>query len=408
MFGKKSTDGMGVNEAELERELPPVNGAKRSGSKIVPIILITLGALFTAWLVFSMSDTDKLDRALQKKEAEDARKFAVTGRIPDMKQPAIPAPTVDGFALPAAPPDQVPATTGVYGQPTSPGAYGEPEKPQWLLNRERRMNSGLAADYKASSAPQSATPAKASDPNGDTLAAIERIYGASGGAAGGDGELGDDSDGFVSGAAPLSNSLKPSRTVGTAAGLVFDRNMLLAKGSFLDCTLETKLDSTVPGMTACVLARNIYSDNGKVILLERGSRVIGEYQGGMKQGQARIFVLWTRVQTPKGVVIDIDSPGTDALGASGLDGFIDTQFWKRFGGAIMLSLIDDLAAYATRDDQNQAILQNSQDASQQMAVEALKNSVNIPPVLRKNQGDHINIYVARDLDFRTVYALRNR
>ncbi|MFX4728907.1 TrbI/VirB10 family protein [Acinetobacter baumannii] len=52
--------------------------------------------------------------------------------------------------------------------------------------------------------------------------------------------------------------------------------------------------------------------------------------------------------------------------------------------------------------------ESSSEAASDMATEALKNTINIPPILRKNQGDHINIYVARDLDFRSVYALRNR
>lgn len=408
MFGKKDSinNGQNDNDVGVDRELPPVNGGSRGGSKLIPLIFIVLAGLLVTWVVYSMSGTENTDKALAKQQAEDAKRFAVTGRVPEIRQPELPPPNVGGLELPPAPPEQVPAT-GFYGQPTTP--TGTEVKPEWQIIRERRMNSGLAAEFDASKSGDSKAQPKQSDPTNDTLAAIERIYAANAASGGSGAGFDDDDDGFVSTAAPLTNALQPSRTVGTAASLVFDRNLLLAKGSFLDCTLETRLDSTVPGMTACVLSRNIYSDNGKVVLLERGSRVIGEYQGKIQQGQSRIFVLWTRVQTPKGVVIDIDSPGTDALGASGHGGFIDTQFWKRFGGAIMLSLLDDAAALATRNrTQDQLILQNSQDATQAMAVEALKNTINIPPVLRKNQGEHINIYVARDLDFRTVYALRSR
>jgi len=37
---------------------------------------------------------------------------------------------------------------------------------------------------------------------------------------------------------------------------------------------------------------------------------------------------------------------------------------------------------------------------------ALENSINIPPTLYKNHGDVVSIFVARDLDFSSVYDLK--
>jgi type IV secretion system protein VirB10 len=207
----------------------------------------------------------------------------------------------------------------------------------------------------------------------------------------------------------LGGLLNSTPTPLHSASLLTDRNYLLAKGSFIDCVLQTKLDTTVPGMTSCVVTRTIYSDNGKVVLIERGSTVSGEYQATIKQGQARIFVLWNRIKTPSGVAINLDSPGTDSLGGSGLPGYVDNHFWQRFGGAILLSLVQDVTAAATNQmDPNSTTItfNNTSDASQSLAIEALRNTIHIPPTLYKNQGERIGIYVARDLDFKGVYDLK--
>ena len=214
-----------------------------------------------------------------------------------------------------------------------------------------------------------------------------------------------------SGSGPLADNLQPVRLAGARAGVLPDRDMMLTQGSMIDCQLETKIVSTVPGMTTCYTTRDIYSTNGKVVLLDSGSKVVGQYQGGMTQGQARIFVLWTRVETPNGVIINLDSPGAGPLGEGGLGGYVDTHFWERFGGAIMLSMIGDVGNYVSNKasgssgGQDRIQFSNTSDAGQDMASKALENTINIPPTLYKNQGERLQIFVARDLDFRGVYSL---
>ena len=214
--------------------------------------------------------------------------------------------------------------------------------------------------------------------------------------------------GGANGSGSLAESLTPTKLVAVSASRLEDRTFTIARGAMLDCNLDTAISSAVPGMTKCTTTQNIYGDDGKVVMLDRGTELTGQYQGALQQGQSRLFILWTRAKTPNGVIIDLASPGTDSLGRSGVDGYIDSHFWERFGSALLLSVVDDLATMAGRSQSgnNTVVLPSTTGASKNAASIAVENSIRIPPTLNKNQGEHVSVFVARDLDFRTVYALR--
>ena len=129
----------------------------------------------------------------------------------------------------------------------------------------------------------------------------------------------------------------------------------------------------------------------------------------MLHGQARVGILWNEVTTPKGITVQLASPAAGQLGAAGVGARMKYHFWQRFGGAIMISLIGDLGDYygnRKKSSSNQSIsFENSSETAQDMATEALKNSINIPPTAYINHGTLINIMVARDVDFSGVYEV---
>lgn len=202
------------------------------------------------------------------------------------------------------------------------------------------------------------------------------------------------------------DQLRRSSVVGEArAGRLPDRNFLIVAGSNIPCILQTAMDTGTPGYVTCIVPRDVYSDNGAVVLMEKGTRVLGEYRSGMRQGQKRLFVLWVRAVTPAGVAIDVSSPASDSLGRGGFGGEVDTRFWSRFGGALLLTIVDEgITAAAGGNDRYPNVVQLPSDA----AAIALQNSINIPPTLRKAQGSEVSIFVAQDLNFASVYALQPR
>jgi type IV secretion system protein VirB10 len=205
----------------------------------------------------------------------------------------------------------------------------------------------------------------------------------------------------------LTSLLHATTTGAVRAQVLPTQRLLLPKGAFIDCTLETAIDSTLPGMTTCVLATDTFGADGKVVLLERGTKLVGETRGQVAQGAARVFVLWDEARTPAGVVVPLASPGADELGRAGLPGSVDRHFLERFGAAILVSVIDGVVQAGVQSSRGNggAVVVNP-SSTQDVLTEVLKNTINIPPTVRKQQGDRIQILVARDLDFRSVYDLR--
>ena len=206
----------------------------------------------------------------------------------------------------------------------------------------------------------------------------------------------------------LAALLRPSVSTAVRAQVLPTQRLLLPKGAFIDCTLETAIDSTLPGMTTCIMATDAFGVDGQVVLLERGTKLVGETRGQVQQGSARVFVLWAEARTPAGVIVPLASPGADELGRSGLPGVVDNHFWQRFGAALLVSVIDAGVAgtmQSTRGGSGTVIVNPS--ATQDVVTEVLKGTVNIPPTVVKQQGDRIQVLVARDLDFRSVYELQS-
>ena len=217
------------------------------------------------------------------------------------------------------------------------------------------------------------------------------------------------SDGAAAGqgaSGTVATLLRPSVTPAVRARVLPTQQLLLPKGAFIDCTLETAIDSSLPGLTTCVTATDTFGADGRVVLLERGTKLVGETRGEVRQGTARVFVLWTEARTPSGVVVPLASPGTDELGRSGLPGVVDRHFMDRFGAAILISMIDGaIQAASQSSNRGGTVIYNPSNATD-VVTEVLKSTVNIPPTVRKQNGDRIQILVARDLDFRSVYELR--
>lgn len=187
---------------------------------------------------------------------------------------------------------------------------------------------------------------------------------------------------------------------GTAkAARQFDPQTTVAQGTLIPAVLETAINTDVPGYVRAVVSQDVRSYDGSRVLLPRSSRLIGQYQSGLQAGQKRAYVIWTRAIRPDGITVDLASPATDFAGMTGLPGDVNTHFFKRFGSAMLLSVIGGLSAFTGGG--TAVVLGGGQSA----ASTALQQDGQIGPTVRVRQGEPIRVFTARDLDFSTAPTL---
>ena len=256
-----------------------------------------------------------------------------------------------------------------------------------------RTSASPAGEDKALAAPIFSTAGYA-----DTGAAGGRI------GTGGPGVNGEKDDEF-SAAMTASGVGAPAR-----AKQMKHPSLTVPAGIVIPCILQTAINSELIGFVDCVLPSEVRSADGAVTLLDKGTQVMGQIRSGLRRGQERLFILWTRARTPDNVTVDLASPAADELGRAGVTGAVNNHFWKMFWTAALYSLIEygPQLATAAIQNQNHTGINNYTTfltPQQSLANTVLQDDLHIPPTLEKNQGDAVSIFVARDLDFSGVYDL---
>lgn len=171
----------------------------------------------------------------------------------------------------------------------------------------------------------------------------------------------------------------------------------VTEGTLIPAILETAINTDVPGYVRAVVSQDVRSFDGKRVLVPRSSRLVGQYQSGVQQGQRRAYVIWTRLIRPDGVSVNLGSPAVGFDGTTGLEGDVNSHFFKRFGSALLLSVVGGLGTLAS-GGAGLIIAGGTQSA----ASAAVEQGGQISPTIRVRMGEPIRVFTARDLDFSTV------
>ena len=200
------------------------------------------------------------------------------------------------------------------------------------------------------------------------------------------------------GAAAFASSIGGVGGAPAQARSMVNPSTTVTEGTLIPAILETAINTDVPGYVRAVVSQDVKSFDGKRVLVPRSSRLIGQYQAGVQQGQKRAYVIWTRLIRPDGVSVSLASPAVAFDGTTGLEGNVSTHFFQRFGSGLLLSVVGSLGALATGGIGGVLIAGTAQSAGSS----AVQSQGQISPTIRVRMGEPIRVFTARDLDFSSV------
>lgn len=181
----------------------------------------------------------------------------------------------------------------------------------------------------------------------------------------------------------------------------------LQAGAVIPAALVTGLNSDLPGRVIAQVTAPVYdSVTGAHLLIPQGARLIGTYDNGVRYGDRRILLVWTRLILPNGWSINLqEMAGTDPSGAAGLNDRTDHHL-GRLGAAIGLSAIISVIANESEDDDDdrRSLAQSVGDAAAQQAAQTggriVDRELTVRPSLTVRPGASVRVLIGRDIALR--------
>ncbi len=348
-------------------------------------VFLVLGLLvFFIIMVIVIVSSGSKDKSEEQAKKEKSGKVVKATPIREDTPPPPPAPPVAPPAIEVAPPPAPPPAESLFGDDDH------------KIARQKRLRSDMISFGGKSGTSEA-----------------KNLFSKGNGTA-----SKDENSGFAD---SVTSESAPEQT----AKIIKDTGATIAQGKIIIATLETALDTQLPGMVRAVVSRDIYAEQGKERLIPKGSRLVGNYNSLITRGQNRVFIIWTRVIRPDGVNIMVNSPGVDALGRAGLSGYLDNKYAETFSSAIMTSIVSlGVAAAADAVVGDTTVTSNSNGStttsgsagatSAASAIDSVGSAgrrimddiSNVKPHITVDQGTPVNVMVNRDLIFPQAFLTR--
>ncbi len=199
----------------------------------------------------------------------------------------------------------------------------------------------------------------------------------------------------------------------------------LIQGKMISATLETAINSQLPGNVRGIVNSDVCGEAGNKVLIPRGTRIYGGYTSAVNNGQSRITILWNRIIRPDGVSISINAQATDQFGRAGIEGDVDSRFgdnlvntllitFASLGTAVALNQLGGSSATGTVSTTNggTSVTSSPLNTAATAAIQTWQNMANqlnanpLPTIISLPHGTKIKVMVAQDITLPVFHKVK--
>ena len=173
-------------------------------------------------------------------------------------------------------------------------------------------------------------------------------------------------------------------------------------GTLIPGVMISGINSDLPGLIKAQVRENVYDTaTGKHLLIPQGTTLIGRYSANVGYGQNRVLIAWNRLIFPDGQTVNIGSMnGTDSAGYAGFEDKVDNHYFKVFGSAFLLTLLNGDMTISNGKliiKSEDTYTQRRETTIEKAAAKMIEKQLNIPPTIVIRPGYKFNIFVTKDM-----------
>ena len=435
---KKDPFALDAGVPEIKDSLRPVPKASDRISKRVLMVFFGFIALIFVVFMFSLDSMDKkkevkpddkigvseaqvtsgkLDELISEPGANSGGSLNQT--IDDLVRPSEPIPkpvVVAGIPEPSIPPppQEVPAIV-----PLTPEEQAALTEKQARLAREAQARTtGMSVKAFTTGTTNKSGELSASD----LLTQALKASGSAAGFAQGPGQgaatkVDGDQDSKID---FIKNAGKADRGYHPHLPLPALSKNEIKTGSFIPMTLETSINSDLPGQITARVTEDVYdSISGCRLLIPALSKVVGRYDSKIAIGQGRMLVVWNSLIFPTGEELNMGSMQSyDTSGQAGFESEVDNHYWRLFGLTLGMSMVSSAVTLSVPQPNpsatgapapqtpGQTIATGLAQQFGQLGAQIMGKYMAVQPTLRNFAGERFIVMVPQTIVFAKV--LRNR
>jgi len=209
-----------------------------------------------------------------------------------------------------------------------------------------------------------------------------------------------------------SKILTDSNYVSRLKGIGEDISTLPVKGErvitadrYIPVILENAINSQLGGRFIVIVERHVFGNEGRNILLPKGTRIICSYKSLVKEGDTRLNAVCGRAIRPDGVSILLtDAYAADQMARTGLIGKVDNRIWEKYSSSFIVAGISALAAAGADISETSLVRQAAGNLSVNLGnitTGLLNSHINLAPIVNVAAGSRLQIIPMTDIWLRS-------